>query len=170
MSIKILGAVLILAGSGSVGFGLAGNYLRQERAMEQLLKCLQWMRCQLQYAMPPLAKLCSGASKACTGPVSLVMSRFADIVERNHLPEVSRCMEVAISGVKSLPDNAEAHLQDLGVCLGRFDLEGQLSGLDAATERCKQELDKLRAEKEKRTRTYQTLGLCAGAALVIILI
>lgn len=170
MSVKILGAALIIAGSGGVGFALSANYLRQERAMEQLLQCLQWMQSQLQYAMPPLSQLCYGASKVCTGPISLVMLRFSQALERQEQTDVSGCMHSVICHVPALPENAGAHLRQLGVTLGQFDLKGELSGLEAAIERCKQELDILRAGQEAHTRTYQTLGICAGAALVILLI
>ena len=170
MSIKILGAVLILAGTGGVGFALSANYLRQEKALEQLLKCLQWMHCQLEYSMPPLAQLCYGASTVCTGPVRFVMAQFANALEQQQIPEVSGCMDAAIGAVKALPENAAAHLAELGISLGQFDLQGQLSGLEAAIARCRQDLETIRSGKENRTRTYRTLGLCAGAALVIILI
>ena len=170
MSTKIFGAVLIIAGCGGVGFALSGNYLRQERALEQLLKCLQWMHCQLEYAMPPLAQLCRGAAKACTGPISMVMAHFSEALDQQQSSEVSACMATAILAVKTLPESAAIHLDDLGTSLGQFDLQGQLSGLESAITKCRNELETIRSGKENRTRTYRTLGLCAGAALVILLI
>jgi hypothetical protein len=54
--------------------------------------------------------------------------------------------------------------------MGRFDLEGQLNGLEAVRTRCRDWLDELISGREVRLRNYQTLGLCAGAALVILFI
>ena len=49
-------------------------------------------------------------------------------------------------------------------------MAGQLLGLEEQRRRCNAELEKLNAGKEDRLRSYQTLGLCAGAALVILFI
>ena len=58
----------------------------------------------------------------------------------------------------------------LGHSLGRFDLSGQLKGLASVRERCGQELQALRSDRDSRLRSFRVLGLCAGAALVILLI
>ena len=58
----------------------------------------------------------------------------------------------------------------LGSSLGRFDLAGQLKGLSAVKGQCALELQELRTDREPRLRSYRVLGLCAGAALVILLI
>jgi len=54
--------------------------------------------------------------------------------------------------------------------LGRFDLPGQLEGIQAVRKRCEESLESIRKNRNERLRSYQTLGVCAGAALAIILI
>ena len=61
-------------------------------------------------------------------------------------------------------------LRLLGQTLGRFDLPGQLKGIKAVQESCRRELARLERNRDARLRSYQTLGLCAGAALVILLV
>ena len=61
-------------------------------------------------------------------------------------------------------------LSELGESLGRFDLPGQLKGLEAVRRKCLMELEALGRNRTERLRCYQTLGLCAGAALVILFI
>lgn len=168
MMMKIFGALLIVGGCTGVGFAVSGNYRRQERAMEELLRCFQWMSCELSYRTPPLAVLCRGASDSCQGAVSKVMFQFAYELDRQLTPDVSTCLQAALAAVPGLPETVEKHFMNLGTSLGRFDLQGQLAGLDAAMDRCKQDLDRLSGDREVRTRNYQTLGLCAGAALVIM--
>ena len=58
----------------------------------------------------------------------------------------------------------------LGRWLGRFDLDGQLKGLDAVRQECRRHLEELNNNREVRLRSYQTLGLCAGAAIAILFI
>ena len=56
----------------------------------------------------------------------------------------------------------------LGESLGRFDLPGQLRGLEAIRRETEQTLQEVHAQRENRLRSYQTLGLCAGASLAIL--
>ena len=52
--------------------------------------------------------------------------------------------------------------------LGRFDLPGQLRGLESAIRSTEEALRQLRDGAADRRRSYQTLGLCAGAAMAIL--
>ena len=61
-------------------------------------------------------------------------------------------------------------MTELGDHLGRFDLQGQINGLEHCREHCVSKLKLLSDNKEKRLRSYQTLGLCAGAAIAILLV
>ena len=58
----------------------------------------------------------------------------------------------------------------MGSSLGRFDLEGQLQGLESVRIYCREQLDELSKDRDVRLRSYQTLGLCAGAALAILFV
>ena len=69
-----------------------------------------------------------------------------------------------------IPGRLRRLIYQLGKSLGRFDLPGQLKGIAAAKESCKRELRELERNREQRLRSYRTLGLCAGAALAVLLI
>jgi hypothetical protein len=69
-----------------------------------------------------------------------------------------------------MPDSVRAMLTDFGKTLGIFDLSGQLAGLEHVSLKADEILKLRLMKKEIRTRTYQTLGLCFGATLVILLI
>ena len=61
-------------------------------------------------------------------------------------------------------------LKALGRTLGRFDLDGQVQGIEAVRNEILTALEKLVKDQDARLRSYQTLGLCAGAALAILLL
>ena len=69
-----------------------------------------------------------------------------------------------------MPDSVNSILLLLSDTLGVFDLNGQLNGLDQAINQANQLLDKLTFDQDRRLRSYQTLALCAGAALAILLV
>jgi stage III sporulation protein AB len=85
-------------------------------------------------------------------------------------PDAEHCMMAALYKTGELPKKCREAAQSLGKTMGRFDLEGQLNGLEAVRTRCRDWLDELISGREVRLRNYQTLGLCAGAALVILFI
>ena len=88
--------------------------------------------------------------------------------ENQILPDVKSCMNSALKKVPELPLSAAEILKELSKTLGRFDLNGQLKGIDSVRAMCCRELERLSQNREQRLRSYQTLGLCAGAALAIL--
>jgi stage III sporulation protein AB len=168
MSVKLIGAVLIIAGCGGVGFSMAAAHRREEQALRQLIRALDFMGCELQYRLTPLPELCRLAASESGGVISHVLLRLAFELEAQVAPDASCCMHAALSQVKGLPTRAAKNLQLLGASLGQFDLQGQLTGIEASRKQCRRELDELTRDRDVRLRSYQTLGLCAGSALAIL--
>ena len=79
-------------------------------------------------------------------------------------------METAIGQFSGIPKVTSNALKRLAHSFGKFDLENQLEGLENIKVECKRQLSAMLDNRDARLRTYQTLGLCAGAALVIIFI
>lgn len=170
MTVKLLGAVLVIAGCGGCGFSLAAAHVREEQGLNRLIAALEMMKCDLQYRLTPLPDLCRLASRAAGGAVGAVFSNLAKELESQISPDVESCMTAALAKAGPLPRQTGLQLRRLGTSLGRFDLEGQLKGLEAARTECQQELDRLGKNREHRIRSYQTLGLCAGAAIAILFV
>lgn len=170
MTMKFLGSILIIVGSGGVGMALTSYDRQQMHAMQDLHHCLQWMCWELQYKRLPLADLAREAKTHYDGVIAQVMGVFADELQQQCLPNPSVCMDAAIANVKKVPKRAAYHLHRLGASLGAFDLENQLRSLDAEQRLCGQELEQMRMGMQMRSRNYRTLSLCAGTALVIILL
>ena len=79
-------------------------------------------------------------------------------------------MSAALRKSGDLPVKIRRLLAQLGYTLGRFDLDGQLQGIRSVSQRCEELLASIRNNRDERIRSYQTIGVCAGAALAIILI
>lgn len=170
MSIKWIGAILVIAGCGGFGFSLAHNYRREENMLRQLMKILDFMRCELEYRQSTLAQLCMDASQQASGCIGKVFSLMAKELDMQVCPDASCCMDMSLKNVRGLSRSARQVLMLLGSSIGRFDLKGQLSELESVKRECNEMLENLMRHKETRIRNYQTLGLCAGVALAIILI
>ena len=169
MDSKWVGALLILSASGCFGFSLVYGYRREESTLRNLLRVLDFMASELHYHAPPLPELCRSASEICGRSMSRVFSALADSLDENQASDAAACMEKVLQN-SELPPIALEHLRLLSSSLGRFDLNGQLRGLESVRTDARSSLDRLLSDREQRIRNYQTLSLCAGAALVILLI
>lgn len=168
MTMKWIGALLIMLGCGGFGFSLAATYRQEEKALKELITALQYISCELQYRVSPLPQLCRSAAERCGGCIRQVLERLAQELEAQVSPDAGACMYAALSKQRSLPEKAGDCLLQFGSSLGNFDLPGQIRGIEAVERSAELELDMLRSNRELRCRSYRTLGLCAGSALVVL--
>lgn len=170
MSIKWLGVILVVGSCVCAGCSSAMAYERQEKALYQLLHILNFMTCELQYRLTPLPELCRQTSRECSGSVNRVLSAFARELERQMEPDAASCMQ-AVLQTEPMPSKRIRRLfLMLGRSLGRFDLAGQIKGLEEVHAACERELKPLAQQKQNVVRSCRTLGICAGAALAILLL
>lgn len=170
MGLKIIGVILVVAGCAGFGFKLASNHLKEERSLRSLIRILDYMECELQYRMTPLPDLCRQAAVESEGLLKKAFTLLANRLDDRISTNVDDCMACVLPAVGSIPPLTASALAQLGKSLGRFDIEGQLKGLEAVRQSCRQQLNGLEKDRDMRLRNYQTLGICAGAAIAILLI
>lgn len=170
MTVKLIGAILILISCASIGFRTAAMLRREVRVMENLCALLDYMECELHFRMTPLPVLCRGAAAQTGCVLQNVFVKLAQELECQVSPDAESCMHVAISSCQTVPRQTVECLLLLGKNLGRFDIDGQIKGLEAVRVMCRSKLQILNNNKESRLRSYRTLGICAGAAIVILFI
>jgi len=167
---KWIGAALVVAGCGWVGFRMAAAHRREEAALTRLLGALDYMQCELQYHLTPLPDLCRQAAQQYPDLIGQVLLMLSRELECNLSPSVEQCMTQTLNGNVEMPDRIRKAFEVMGLSLGRFDLDGQIRGLEGVRAFCRGELEELSRNRESRLRSYQTLGLCAGAALAILFV
>lgn len=168
--IKVIGAILIIGGCGGFGFLLAIRHRREEYALHELISALDYMECELQYHLTPLPELCRHTANECSGIICRIFLTLAHELENQISPDVACCMAAALQCGHAVPAVADRCLQLLGRSLGRFDLSGQLNGLESVRSTCRSEMMRLNENREVRLQNYKTLSLCMGAALAILFI
>lgn len=167
MKLKLIGAVFMIFGCGRMGWKIAAAYRKEAHALDALCHAFSFMQCELRYRLTPLPYLCEATSAAITGPVSVFFSRLSSELKKQISPDVRCCVETVLSAEK-LPQAAQVYLRLMGDTLGQFDLEGQLQGLAYLMDETTTALENHRKDQGNRLRSYQTLGLCAGAAMAIL--
>ena len=67
-------------------------------------------------------------------------------------------------------DESVQALYGLSLNLGRFDLESQLAAIERTKASVTAALLALQGQKRARCRSYETIGICAGLALAVMLL
>jgi len=168
MDLRFLGAGLILIGCFGFGARLACSYSKNERAIRQLMRGLSIMDRELRFKLSPLSELCRTASQEMSGISGRVMNAFVFQLESRTMPDACSCMRYVLSQVY-IPEHRTRELFVLlGQTLGRYDLDGQLSGLSELKIACADSLEGLRSRRKEYLRCHQTLFVCAGVSMIIL--
>ena len=165
---KWIGAGCVFLACGAGGFYAAGMLKKEEQLLLQTKRMLEKMESELTCRVTALPQLCL-CSVGCGRQLERLYEMLSDFLEQNIYSDASACMEAALCG-EQLPQSVRQLHSMLGQTLGRFDLAGQLEELSAVKSACQDALVIHRQAMSQKSRTYQTLGLCAGAALAILLL
>ncbi len=168
MTLKILGAFCIILACGGTGWSMAAAHRRQESELRRLIGVLDYMGCELQYRLTPLPELCNSAAQETQGLLGQALLELTRELKAQISPDASCCMRAVVEKNHKLPAEVRKNLLTLGISLGRFDLQGQLTGIEGVRAQCRADLDALEKNRDVRLRSYQTLGICAGFALAIL--
>lgn len=170
MTVKLFGAAMIVLGCGGFGFSMAAAHIREETALSQLIRALEWMELELSTNLTPLPELCRGASANSAGTVRQFLQLIAQALDSQSLSDPGQATARILPELPIHGPVLSGHLEELGTILGRFDLPGQLQGLRSLRQRAELSLKEFTNNRQNRLRSYQTLGLCTGAALAILLL
>ena len=170
MILKVIGLALTIGSCGGMGFKIAATYMKEIRVLKKLIDSLDMMECELQYRLTPLPELCAMVAADNNGVFATTFAQLETALKEQLSPNVDLCMSQVIQGIEGMPASAAGVLRQLGKSLGRFDVDGQLKGLAAAKQECRLILEQLSANQQERVRSFKTLGICAGAAIAILLI
>lgn len=77
-------------------------------------------------------------------------------------------MSLALS--EEIPSSVRCLLNILGDSLGRYDLSGQLEGLQAVDSACRSRGEELKLKRNEKLHSFRILGFCAGIALAVLLV
>lgn len=170
MILKLIGAIFVISACGGMGYLIAARHKKEIASLQELIRILDYMECELQYHLTPLPDLCRQAAGESKGFIRYFFLKLSNELDDQAATSVSECIQSVLVSIREIPQWTKSALEYLGDFLGRFDLDGQLKGLEATRKKCRNDLTQLCVNKDSRLRSYQTLGICAGAALVIIFI
>ena len=170
MSLKILGAILVLIASAGLGMKMSISYIKQERQLDELIQALSYVKCELPYRLTPLPAQFDNCGNMTSGAMQILFRNAKEELDSQISPNAKCCLLAAIDKTQELMPAARQALERFAQTLGQFDVDGQLLGITETIVFCEEQLQKLKNDHPNRIRNYQTLGLCAGAAIVILFV
>lgn len=167
--LKILGSILVLVSAGGFGFCKTMRFYKQVRLLRSFKNALELLKCEMNYTLMPVPKLCRLIAARTDKAVCRFLRRYADGLETEGMTRekaAARAMEEGID----LPNDAQMALLELFGSLGRYDLSGENQLLQLTAHRLGAALERFDREKRPMAKGYAVLGVCTGMALVILFI
>lgn len=170
MTIRLIGAILIVIGCSCVGFIMAHAYRREVNMLCDFADFLNMLECELEYRRPPISYVTKYFAGDKKGSLFSFFRLLSEELESQARPSAEACVKAALSKVSDLPKQTVTYLNKLGSTLGCFDIEGQILEIRALRKEVDDTITHLRNNQDSQTKNYKTIGICAGAALTILFI
>ena len=161
---------MIIAGCAGFGAMLTYYHRREENNLRQIISILDTMECELQYHLNSLPELCRHAAENGGSILQSIFTELAEELDKQISPNVAVCMRTVLNKVRDIPKLTYGILDEFGRALGHFDMDGQVKGICTVRNECKRVLEKHTMNQRSRLRCYQTLSICAGVAIAILLV
>jgi len=165
---KLAGIVFIVGSAGVMGVRISLSLRKRCELLRQLLQALAVLRSEIAFCGTPLPQAFALMAVQCSGTLETIFSSAAKQMDRQRWMTPLQAMELAIA--ESRETFLAPILRELFAQLGRYDLEAQVRAVDGAQSRTKTLLSQLEQERNRKTGTYETLGICAGIAVAILLL
>lgn len=167
--LKMLGAVLVVLGTGSLGVGAIGRMKREVQMLRAFITALEGMEREISFQLTPMPALFWGLATRNEEPLSGFFATLSRAVEDLGEHDLSQRWK---EGLRALPlsQRTQELLGELGDVLGRYDAESQCHAIAHTREELATSLQKLEGEGVQKRKLYVTLALTVGALLVILLL
>ena len=170
LMVQLWGAILVILGCGCIGFLTAASHKNEEKCLRQFISALDHMECEIRFVQTPLPELCRKTALVINGPLRDAFISLASELDDQIAPDVNTCVSAVLQKTNRLPELTKTAMELLGSSLGNYCREGQLTGIESVRAESKRLLEIHTNNQDARIRSYQALGLCAGAAIAILFI
>ena len=154
MEIKWIGAALIFLSSAYAGMRAAWTVRRMSGNLRALSLALETMRSEIGYGRTPFARLCDVVAQQSGGELGSFFQALANAAEQPDFDPVQTSRALSAEHALRLPKGALEAL--LEIALTQTRIRDEQLWLDQ--------------DRRNRCRLYETLGVCTGLALMILVI
>lgn len=168
--VRLLGATLVAAGCGWMGFRAAAALGSRVRALEDMAEGLALLGQELELDNPPLPVLMDRLTARSHGPAQVLFRGCGQALERLDREDFAAAWRRLVEERLELGEDGRQALLPLGDILGRCGCEDQRRGAETVRRRLTELAARAEEDRRRQGRVYQVLGLSGGAFLIILLI
>lgn len=164
--IKLIGAVLLIASSFSVGLSMSKSLYRRKSFIESFIVFIDSLATHIRYNSDDIFKLVS----MCANSEELKSFEFFSKPHTEPFDKLWSKSVLTIPRAYALTKEDIDLLLQFGSQLGKTDIDGQLKHIKLYKEFFKKQLENAEDAIVKKSRLYKTMGLFAGTAAALMMI
>ncbi|PYI55063.1 stage III sporulation protein SpoIIIAB [Paenibacillus flagellatus] len=170
--LKLIGAVLILTAGTLIGFSKAAAFARRPRQIRQLVHALQRLETEMTYGFTPLPEALLRIAERLEPPLAVLLRTAAEPLRTSAGATVAESWREAIDACwkhTALQSNEREIWSQLGFTLGISDRDDQAKHLKLAVHMLQAEEQIAWDEQRRYEKMWRSLGVLAGAFVVILM-
>ena len=169
---KLVGITFIVLSAGYAGIQMALGLKQQCDLIRQILHATQVLNSEIQYNGTPLPQAFALMAASTRGIPEKVFSSVAKALDQRRWLTPAAAMEQAIGQNPELQvkQRLRETLIQLASGLGKYDKSSQLQTIELVRTSLTEQLAEAERERSIRGKTYQTLGICLGLSIAILLL
>ena len=167
----LIGAVLLVAGCGGLGFGAVSRLDGRARDLRELAAGLEALQRELGWRLSPLPKALEAAAEGAQGRAARFFKFCAQGAESLAGTPFQQLWQEGLAQCPlRLGREDRAVLEQLGPVLGRYDGDSQRQAVEDALVGLHRQHAQAVEDQRRLGRVYGVLGVTAGLFLAIVLI
>lgn len=168
---KILGCILIFAGSTCIGLIKSSSYKARRVELSDTIELIRMLQLDITYRKDSLQKTFVKTADLKDCWFADVLTSCSSLLEKNTAIEEAWNISIKRNlDVCPLHRNDLGILKDLSMGLGKSDTTGQKNIFEPALLRLNSALQDASDQEKKQGRMYRSLGIAAGLVIVILLL
>lgn len=170
--LKFIGAICILLACTLFGFVQSRQYSRRPKQIRQLIALLQRMETEISYGFTHLPEALHKMSAQAAHPLNIMLTKMAEQMRPASGKSVHEVWGATIEENWHLTAMKQAEkdmIKQLGYTLGMSDREDQVKHLRLGIVQLQSEESQARDEEQRYEKMWKSLGVLAGAFVVILI-
>lgn len=170
--VKLLLCILVVVAGIGAGQLKARTYGNRVIHLQDFLTAMKVVEAEMKYRMDPLPQIFTKISQMKSGMAGEFFAQTAILLQVDFAHDFGECWDTALKqvyGESSLTATDRQILSDLGIELGKTDMDSQIGLFTRASSLLEAQVEEAKEEKRTKGRMYQSLGTAVGVLVVIIL-
>lgn len=163
--VKLIGAVLLIASSFTVGVSMSKSLYRRKAFLKSFIVFIENLATHIRYNTDDIFRLVAKCSEA----EELKCFEFFNVPHSEPFEKLWNKSVLTIPRAYALTKSDIDMILQFGSQLGKTDIDGQLKHITLYKEFFKKQLDEAEDAIIKKSKLYKTMGLFVGTAVALMM-